>query len=520
MAMEQRPDTAPAAISQHPQPADMPFDVLQRPQTAAVGEIVSPRHFSLEGEATPERLTADPVKLRKLHEDLRNQLMDSIRSENHPQIISLLSRGATLLPHYYSARLPGKPGTQLDATPKGPKAGLVNPVEWAILEGRFTEAKLLLELANGKVVFGRDEQQSSLKVLSLAQQCQHAVVITCMKEQLELLRMLLERGADVTQRNQQGETALHVSVRASKKEAVEVLLQFGAWGAEPNKQEVLHHAEAQRMLSVLSTAGVLADPMQDDLIKNGRPDWNDMFRDMAASPIEGDKAYVESRFRDAVSLRHQCRPISPRPSSPQTRCQSRHGTWEEPPLVSLGPVETLAELKSNHSHLQAELVRDIRKGDSARVVGIVRRGARLDLEFNLGYGEAGNCIDWACVSEQPGVALKLFELADEQNLGTMLAVESTMAVYWSVVHGYLEVLQSLLARGADVGKRGAPGQFGFGASALTLAVSSWRPAEAQLLLEHGALEYEPEAQRAELLKLVRDRGREMAEVFRRAGIEV
>jgi len=443
--------------------------------------------------------------------------MEAIRKGEHWLIKSLVTRGASLLPHYYSARLGGK-AEHFETTSKGLRSGLVNPVDWAVLEGCFKEAMFLLELADGKLVFGRDESQSFLKVLQLAKQCQQAVVVAATKGQIELLQMLLERGADAAQQNFKGDTALLIAVRAGKEEVVEILLQFGAWELEPRKQDVLARAEAQRMFAVVSAAGHLADRRAEDVIEGSRPRWIDMVREFAATN-EADKDFTLSCIKDKAG--------SPRTSRPASRQSPRRSGQMEPitprseladQRAPLGPVETWTQIRMERAELHAELMRAIRGGDRAKVAALVRHGASIDLVFNLGYGETGNCIDLACVCERPLVALALFELADEQGIGAMLAMDACAALCWSVVHGYIEVLRALLSRGANAGKEGPAGKFG--SSVLTLAVSSWRPAEVRELLAFGAWQCEPPPRQPDLLRLVQDRGGEIKAAFTEAGINV
>lgn len=517
MDFDGRPCTAPG-LGQADQ-----LSLDTRPQTA--GGTLG-KHFSLEGEATPERLSSDKVKLKQMHDDLREQLMKAIRDRRHEMIKSLVSRGATLLPHYYSARLPVQRGAIIEVNSKGIRSGLVNPVDWAVLEGYYEEAVLLLEIADGKLVFGRDEQKSFLSQLNLAQQCQQAVVIAATKSHLKLLRSLLERGANVAQQNMFGDSALGLAVRAGKLEVVDVLLNFGAWEREPKKQEVLERAEARHVLAVVKAAGALAYPGCEERVEGRRPPWGRLVNDLSVAGTDADKQFTLSRIADEVGLASKSRPVSQSsPRSPRHQAEARLA-GSEPQThdlsthngVFVGPVETWSQLRSGRQEVHANMVGAIRKGDAAKIVSLVEHGAALDLTFTLGYGETGNCIDWACVCQRPAVALTLIDLADRQGLGESLAVGSCAALFWSVLHGYFEVLRALLARGADVGKQGPAGKFGV--SALTLAVSSFRPQEVQELLACGAWDRESSKGRKELARLVQDRGGSIAEAFRDACIQL
>eukprot|EP00930_Biecheleria_cincta_P099059 TRINITY_DN90708_c0_g1_i1.p1 TRINITY_DN90708_c0_g1~~TRINITY_DN90708_c0_g1_i1.p1 ORF type:complete len:550 (-),score=75.26 TRINITY_DN90708_c0_g1_i1:253-1902(-) len=526
------------------------YSLDTRPQTAG-GPLG--KHFSLEGEATPERLCRDKVfrnpdrrllptaerleiqsdsqskkvKLKKMHDELREQLMKAIRDRQHVQIKTLVTRGATLLPHYYSAKLPVQREVNLQVNSKGIRSGLVNPVDWAVLEGCYEEAMLLLELADGKVVFGRDEQQSFLSQLNLAQQCQQAVVIATTKNQMKLLHSLLERGANVTQQNIHGDTALSVAVRAGKLEVVDVLLNFGAWDAEPQKQLVLERAEAQHVLAVVKAAGALAHPGREERVEGRRPPWGRLVNDLALAGTEADKQFTLTCIADEVGSPIKSRPVSQSsPRSPRYQGEARlaglepqgHDLATEHQEVLVGPVGTWSQVRSDRHEEHANMVSAIRKGDVAKIAALVEHGAALDLTFALGYGETGNCVDWACACERPAAALLLLDLADKQGLGESLAIGSCAALFWSVLHGYLEVLRGLLARGADVGKQGPAGQFG--ASALTLAVSSFRPDEVRELLAYGAWDRESMQRRPELVRLVHDRTGYIAQAFVDAGIQL
>jgi len=177
------------------------------------------------------------------------------------------------------------------------------------------------------------------------------------------------------------------------------------------------------------------------------------------------------------------------------------------------------ELTTEEVRLRGELHRSIRKGELDKIRGLVVRGAPLDACWDLGHGERGNCLDLACVAEHPESALVLLELADEQGLGDHLAVGAKSALFWSVSQGYLEVLQELLRRGADVAQHSPLGSLKSvnGQSLLAVAVFGARKAETLELLKHGAWEQESEAQREQLLTWAASR-KSVAEAFREAGV--
>ncbi|CAE7744551.1 mcm9, partial [Symbiodinium pilosum] len=303
------------------------------------------------------------------------------------------------------------------------------------------EAMYIMELTDGRVVFNRDEERSCLQVVQLAGRCQQAVVAACLRGQTTLLRMLLERGADAAQQNLYGETALHVATRAgeeaqlsssqpqSEDEAASLLLQHGAWPREPRKREVLELAEAHRMQAVIVAAGVSAD-YTENILDRQLPQYQEVLEVLSKASTKADQDFTFSGIADLVGTASQPRPTA---AGGKVPAEVERPTW--------GPPATVAEVRRERLELHGDLVKAVRKGDLAAVASLVQRGAQLDLSFNLGYGETGNCVDWAACCQQPASALKLLELADAQGLGEALAGQARAALFWSIVHGYAEVLE-------------------------------------------------------------------------------
>jgi hypothetical protein len=193
-------------------------------------------------------------------------------------------------------------------------------------------------------------------------------------------------------------------------------------------------------------------------------------------------------------------------------------------MLTLGrtDVRSLCELTTGEAQLRGELTRAIRKGDTVKIHGLLARGAPLEAAFDLGYGESGNCIDWACVNAQPALALSLLSKADQRGLGDALAQTAKAAFFWSIVEGYSEVLEELLRRGADVSMKSpvksldiwsTPGK----QTALATAVAGARKVEVAILLKYGAWSYETDAQRAQLFEWAVCR-KPVAEAFQEAGM--
>mmetsp|Transcript_148314 Transcript_148314/g.458448 ORF Transcript_148314/g.458448 Transcript_148314/m.458448 type:complete len:234 (+) Transcript_148314:3-704(+) len=165
------------------------------------------------------------------------------------------------------------------------------------------------------------------------------------------------------------------------------------------------------------------------------------------------------------------------------------------------------------------MARAIRKGELDILRGLVHRGVPLETAFDLGYGEQGNCVDWACVSGRPEIALALLEFADGQGLGGSLAAGAKAGLFWSISQGYTEVLRELLRRGADVSQHSPLGSLKTisGESPLAAAVFGGRKAETIELLKYGAWEHEPDQRRQQLLAWASAR-KPVAEAFHEAHV--
>ncbi|CAJ1335585.1 unnamed protein product [Effrenium voratum] len=281
------------------------------------GEQELLKGYSMEGEATPFRVAKSPAQLLKMHAALRKELLEGIQRQNRVQMRSALNRGASVRAHYYSSRVPARLGMpELGGTAKGPRSSLVNPVDWAVLEGFYQEAIFLLDLTEGHVSFNRDEERSSLQVVQMAKECRQAVVVACQKGQELLLRALLAKGASCLQQDAFERSALHVAALVGDEVAVKLLLERGAWAPEDRKPEVLRLAEAHRMHCIIEAAGVAAGPTIN-LLNPERPAFQEVIQ------------VLEDTREAARAL--------------QARRQAQDKCGLQPMRVAKGPVHTPAE---------------------------------------------------------------------------------------------------------------------------------------------------------------------------------
>jgi len=489
------------------------------------------RHLAVSAATGVADMANIPVETLRQQDELRQLLMSAIVHDDPVQISTLVQRGAPLYPHYYHKPTPHVGPPSID--PHFRDLGLVNPVDWAALELRFRAAMQLLELGDSRPALTEARPRPTVHgEIRLAIETKVALNLAALHGHLGLMRMLLERGAFVGQINLDGVSALHAAVYTEKPEAVALLLQYGAWDAEKHRREVIELAWARSMTGAFTTAGIPLEVSAAENLQSTQPQPTRSIPDLSAVPSAGARReeWLQGGHSNAVMQGHvQKMSLSPRPDGiadwgwapfqtlPSTRLAAAGGGAVSLPRSGLPVVSH--ELNTDEVKLRGELTRAIRKGELDQLRGLMGRGAPLEAAFDLGYGEQGNCLDWACVSGRPESALVLLELADAQGIGDALAVRARAALFWSVSQGYAEVLRELLRRGADVGQPSPLGSLKMvrGETLLAAAVFGVRKAETIELLKHGAWEKEPESQRQQLLAWASGR-RPVAEAFHEAGI--
>lgn len=447
-------------------------------------------------EALPAHLALDSVGRKRIHENLRRDLMQAIRDDDPVQIEALVKRGAPLFCHYYSGhneprtagqpRYPWTPRKAAYWTSKGPDSGLINPVDWATLEHRPRAALQLLLIQHKTLVFSRDENQSFLEQLDLARTSKRAVNAAAFRGWTELLQKLLELGGDVAQKNPKGESALFVAVREGQQEAAAMLLKHGAWSLEERKCDVLQSAIARRVTSVLQAAGVAVG---SDGVNPQVP--AEMVKILTGANTEDEKKFLIERMLEKG-----------RKEAPSVA---------EPNAIGLQDVQTTVQLASEHRSLFGDLREAVRRGDVGRIHAAIKRGSPIDEELDLGHGERGNILDWAVVWKKPSAAMALVDGAVERGVAQSLVSSAKAALHWAVMRGELAVLEKILPFASDLGRRSL-----WSGSALALGVFCSRSDEISALLAAGAWEAEP--QKDEVLYWARQR--RLVNVFEKAKIAV
>eukprot|EP00929_Paragymnodinium_shiwhaense_P010164 TRINITY_DN11467_c0_g1_i1.p1 TRINITY_DN11467_c0_g1~~TRINITY_DN11467_c0_g1_i1.p1 ORF type:complete len:737 (+),score=211.28 TRINITY_DN11467_c0_g1_i1:93-2303(+) len=573
---------------EHQSPASKtPADVAAEPQGRIFNLVASSR-----------------VQILQRHRSLRESLMAAIVKDDPAEIESLLNRGASLQEHYYSKRLEA----QVDAktmnfvgnfTAKGAKSGLVNPVDWAVLERRPRAALQILTLADGRLVFDRDEEQSHLVKIDIARQSRRAVNQCAFYGYQDLLWELLKRGAFVGQKNGAGESPLLVAVRGGRELTALLLLEHGAWPVEEHPRAVLQLAACHSMRRVLEvlvvqlqavlplppfTMGAMPKPPEarttqawDRLVQElaiaqtaeerrlrldllmetargqepkssiaeldhgwSRPTTAASNPEKVPSSWGADEPLLpwvaaacssvvnaeKLAIQDAVDSRSSggctqqlaaiedgsaaadAAPAPPLPAAPEQAQVIAQAGWTHERLANEVDKKSL-------NRLRGAFAGAIRRAEVTNFSKLMKEGSLLHVEFDLGFGGLGTCLDWAIVKDHPVEALQLIGAADEVKLGSYFAKISGAGFFWAVVQGYTEVLAAMLERGADVMQTHEV--WSKGDRALELAVFGSRIKEIEVLLKYDAWEKEAEDRRDQLLRWARSRPT-VAEAFRKNGI--
>mmetsp|Transcript_10838 Transcript_10838/g.24556 ORF Transcript_10838/g.24556 Transcript_10838/m.24556 type:complete len:677 (-) Transcript_10838:59-2089(-) len=468
----------------------------------------SSRRLGKETGPMASRVASSKVHLANVTR-LQSLLLKAIEAEELAEIEGLVQQGAPLLAKYSSQRTAGR-GLELPSPTmkdKDTAVDLVNPVDWAALALKFRAAVKLLEVGDGKVEFGRDQQGSYFVRHSLAKQTRRALTVAAFRNATQLLAMLLARNADVKQTNAYGESALKLATRQGHEKAVAMLLKHGAWDAEERKQELLQLARSRGVASILEEAGVSATAAKEvEIVPPSVPPSDTLIDELRSIGDDGDRAFKVDRFLELAGQVVQPPGVAPQELASPSRARRllRPASAPSHARVSDTPMEivmTKMELRRESSALAADLHHAIRKGDLARIQALELRGASFQGQFDIGQGVLGNCVDLACTVGQPQVAMALLSIAQQR--GLELAANAKAAFFWAVLQGSSDVLQVLLDGKASPGQRlHASSDTEPGSTALELAILAWRAKEVDMLLGAGAWEHETEERQVELLACV------------------
>lgn len=366
-----------------------------------------------------------PLVAPSPHRELREKLLQCVRYGDTLELRGLIRRGAPL-----DTACPEIPG------------GKGNLVDWALHHRRPDIASRLLRLAGDRSGVGG----------VLARTCHSGVYVAALSGFVELLELLLERGADPCQRGASAadpsgtRSALLAAAAHGRADVVGMLVTAGAMTKEPRQAEVRHLAES-------------------------------------------------GGFFGALGIEQSCT----LPTGPPME-KTREALQEA----------ILAEDRSRINKVIAQgalLLPHYRNDKACPRVGQHRGGPEAYVTGNEASRHASlvNPVDWAALENRPQAALWLLDLGDWAEVAGNLdpvhdrvAPGTRHAVHVAAKRGsslevWRRLLKELLGRGADSGQLDP-----WGRSALHLAVINGNADAVQDLLTHGA--WEREQQPEEVLR--------------------
>jgi len=380
-------------------------------------------------------------------DELRNELQEAILAADLKGVEDVVRRGASLLKHYYSDKTSPHPGV------KG--RTMVNPVDWAVIEGCPNVARRLLELEEIVELADSDRQgPNTCRALHIAARRGGT------PRWIALVRKLLECGADVGQVDPWGRSPLHIAVMNGNATCAQLMVKYGAWAHEKKCDEVLQLAVSQRVACVVEVAG--ASPPK-------------AIEDAGAGIVE----FCNTQEAAASSSSACCaRPV--------------------PTKSALDDVQTQKELDEVRGLLRRDIAKAVKFADIHAIHALLERGADLSVEVDMGYGIRGNLIDMAVFHHREGTALALLELGRARGIAQDLACGARQAVFWAVQQDYVQLLRELLDCGANPAQADS-----LCGSALRCAAEQSRSNAVALLLTAGAWKQEEEKELVQ--SLLKDR---------------
>jgi ankyrin repeat protein len=361
-------------------------------------------------------------------EVLREELQEAILAADLRAVEDAVRRGAPLQKHYYSEKASTRAGVDSKL--------LVNPVDWAALEGCPNVARHLLELES-KMHFAEADKQgpNTWRALHIAARRGGA------PRWLSLARMLLEHGAPVEHLDPWGRSPLHTAVMHGNADCAKLLVDRGAWLHEEKREEVLQLAVSQRVDCVVEAAG--------------------------ASP---SKAVVANTSQSASE------------NEAPKKCKT-----------ALVDIQTQQELVEVQNRLKRDIAKGVKSADMHAIHACLERGADLEVEVDLGYGICGNLIDLALFHEHGRTALALLELGGTRGIAKNLAFHARHAMFWAIQQDCISLLEELLKLGASPAQvdeicgsalRCAAEQSRLHAVVLLLAAGAWKEEAEKELVRH------------------------------------
>mmetsp|Transcript_86128 Transcript_86128/g.223852 ORF Transcript_86128/g.223852 Transcript_86128/m.223852 type:complete len:399 (-) Transcript_86128:53-1249(-) len=271
----------------------------------------------------------------------------------------------------------------------------------------------------------------------LAAASKRALALAARDGKAQVVEELLLRRAAPVQRDIEGRSALRLAASRGHGACVKALLEAGAWNQEPEQAEVTRLVQHFKLGPALGEVGAEVLPQ------------------LAEEEV--------ARLAEAQAVAEA----------------AKHAEADEAAAAA-----TAAE--EERTALQTRLQFAIMKQGVKEVKALVAKGAPLVATYDLDeVGRAtGTALDLALLHRRYDLALHLLSLPE--GVGKDLALKSPRALVWAARDGRLQILQELLAFGADATQKDEKGR-----SALHSAAMRGHVPCVNALLEAGALQDEP-----------------------------
>ncbi|MEO1248048.1 MAG: ankyrin repeat domain-containing protein [Pseudomonadota bacterium] len=308
-------------------------------------------------------------------------------------------------------------GNEMNARTNAPKAATASPPSRDDIEDATTLPRLLQAARNGDVDTVRAELDEGVKVSTATAQNNTTVHFAAAAGQVQVLKLLFERGAAWQQRNRNGATALYLAARYGHTAAVTTLLEAGA------------NIDEQSLNFIDLTPAMVA-------AKYGHGELLTVLLDRGAEIDRKDKE-GQDVLTHAVA--------------------AGHDELVVPLLERMGP-----ELRGQA--LKSALYVAIMHKQAAAVDLLLQQGALTDYRYTTAISREYTPLSLAAIERNPDIARRLLAAGADPNVSTGAGNPLTLAV-GSHRHAKIEILESgaaiavmLLQAGAEPNQRRAIGE--------------------------------------------------------------
>ncbi len=287
----------------------------------------------------------------------------------------------------------------------------------------------------------------------------------------EIVKLLLNSGADVNQTNKAGQTALIIAVNHNRNDIVKLLLQ---------KNADVNHKDATGK-TALNYAVIYRNEEIIKLLTNSRIESQ---KDEEKTTLMGankpeDTKTEPKKDRGKTTLMHTVKPEDTKTEPKKDRDKTTLMHTVKPEDIETKPKSKDSVTPTAPRHTSKvtnikELINAIWNGDNKKVQSLIKQNIDVDQEDK---NKETALMHAACLGETDIIKLLLDVGADVDKTNT----EGQTALMMAAARGYTKIIELLLAKKANVKIADR-----FGATALMMAAMSGHTKIVELLLNSGA----------------------------------